>query len=649
MEQLNRHHICAGLLAHVDAGKTTLTERLLAHSGAIRNPGSVDAGTTHSDTLPVERRRGISVKATCMRFSHNGTQIDLIDTPGHADFSAEVERSVWALDLAVLVVCSVEGVQPQTELLFSALKKQNIPVIFFLNKTDRVGADPKGTLAQIRRLLTPKAVFMDDTDAITDLLCDEDENMLERYLEGEVFSDTFLQEKLCRKAGKGLLYPVLSGSALRDEGVERLMDAMVACAPNPKQINELSGIVFAAQQHKTLGRGLWVRLYGGSLENRNSIMIPDRTDPFTLEETHKQLKITQIWSPDGSPSGKISAGEIGIVYGLGDTAIGTVLGKPELLPRKVAPGSLRTPVITVQAIPEKPEEMQALRQACEILAGEDPMLKTRFIRSLEELHISVMGTIQLEILEELLRERFSLNVRFGDPAIIYKETISQVAEGYVAYLAPKPCWAILRFKIEPGGRGSGVQFSSTVPVRTIQARYQNQVAQAIPLALNQGRLGWEVTDVKITLIDGGEHKFHTHPLDFIVATPMAIQDGLVKGGSTLLEPILDIRFLLPQECVGKVMSDINTMRGEVVQSFGEGDRVILDALVPVGTSLDYAVTLASSTGGRGAMSIQLHGYRECPLELGAVTPRRSVDPLDTSKYILAARSALEGGIFNMDQ
>ena len=310
---------------------------------------------------------------------------------------------------------------------------------------------------------------------------------------------------------------------------------------------------------------------------------------------------------------------------------------------------MRTPVITVQAIPEKPEEMQALRQACEILAGEDPMLKTRFIRSLEELHISVMGTIQLEILEELLRERFSLNVRFGDPAIIYKETISRVAEGYVAYLAPKPCWAILRFKIEPGERGSGVQFSSRVPVRTIQARYQNQVAQAIPLALNQGRLGWEVTDVKITLIDGGEHKFHTHPLDFIVATPMAIQDGLVKGGSTLLEPILDIRFLLPQECVGKVMSDINTMRGEVVQSFGEGDRVILDALVPVSTSLDYAVTLASSTGGRGAMSIQLHGYRECPLELGAVTPRRSVDPLDTSKYILAARSALEGGIFNTDQ
>lgn len=648
-EQPKKIHICAGLLAHVDAGKTTLTERLLAHSGTIRNPGSVDAGTTHSDTLPVERRRGISVKAACMRFSHKDAQIDLIDTPGHADFSAEVERSVWALDMAVVVVCSVEGVQPQTELLFSALKRQNIPVIFFLNKTDRAGADPKGVLKQIHQLLTPKAVFMDDAEAVTDLLCDEDESMLERYLEGETFPDSFLHRKLCKLAGSGRAYPVLTGSALRDEGVEALMDAMVDCAPSPRPISELCGIIFAAQQHKTLGRGLWVRLYGGTLENRSSILVPDGTDPLTQEEKTKQLKITQIWSADGAPVGKVSAGEIGILYGLGNTPIGTILGDSSLLPRKIAPGSLRTPVITVQAIPEKAEQIQALRLACEILAGEDPMLQTKYIRSLDELHLSVMGTIQLEILQELLKERFELNIHFGEPAIIYKETISEAAEGYVAYLAPKPCWAILRFKIEPAERGSGVQFSSTVPVRTIQARYQNQVAQAIPLALNQGRLGWEVTDVKITLIDGGEHKFHTHPLDFIVATPMAIQDGLAKGGSTLLEPILEIRFLLPQDCVGRVMSDVNTMRGEVLQSFGEGDRVILDALVPVSTSLDYAVTLASATSGRGAMSIRLHGYRDCSLELGAVTPRRSVDPLDTSKYILAARSALEGGIFHLDQ
>ena len=236
---------------------------------------------------------------------------------------------------------------------------------------------------------------------------------------------------------------------------------------------------------------------------------------------------------------------------------------------------------------------------------------------------------------------------FTPPAIIYRETVAQSCEGYVAYLAPKPCWAILKFRIDPAPRGSGVTYSSQVPVRTVKAQYQNQVAQAIPLALSQGRLGWQVTDVNITLIDGGDHQFHTHPLDFIVATPMAIQDGLRNGGSILLEPILDVRFLLPPESVGRVISDVSTMRGEVIDSFSDGERMILNARIPVQTSLDYSITLASFTGGRGAMSVRLHGYRECPLELGTTNKRRNVDPLDTSKYILAARSALEGGIFNL--
>jgi len=644
-EQVKKTPCCTALLAHVDAGKTTLTERILSRSGVIRNPGSVDAGTAHTDTMSVERRRGISVKAACVRFRHKHIQFDLIDTPGHADFSAEVERSLQAMDAAVLVVCSVEGVQPQTELLFSVLKQHRIPVIFFLNKTDRAGSDPERVLAQIRRRLTPDALFLNDRDAMTDLLCDRDDALMERFLCGEMFSDTFLRQQVCCLAGRGELYPVLSGSALRDEGIAELMDAMADCAPPAMDAGSLCGVVFAAQQHKTLGRGLWIRLYGGHLENRTSVSIPSAS---AGESQENQLKITQIWTPDAVPSGALSAGEIGLVYGLGNTPIGTILGDRTLLPRNVAPGSLRTPVITVQAIPEKKEQMQNLRQACDILAGEDPMLNTQYIRSLDELHLQVMGTIQLEILEDVLLERFGLNVRFGEPAIIYKETIAAPAEGYVAYLAPKPCWAILRFRIEPGPRGSGVQFTSQVPVQTIQTRYQNQVAQAIPLALNQGRLGWEVTDVKITLLDGGEHKFHTHPLDFVVATPMAIQDGLRNGGSALLEPILEVRFLLPQECVGRVMNDVNSMRGQVLDSISDGDRVILNALVPVSTSLEYAVTLATATGGRGAMSIRLHGYRECPLELGATTPRRSTDPLDTSKYILAARSALEGGIFTMD-
>jgi len=637
-----------GIFAHVDAGKTTLSEGILAHAGAIRNVGSVDTGTAHTDLLPVERRRGISVKATCICFDYGDTHIQLIDTPGHVDFSAEVERSLWALDAAVLVVCAVEGVQPHTELLFSALEKQGIPVIFFLNKLDREGADPEQVLGQIQRLLSDKAVDICSTEALTEALCDLEEGLLEAYLLNGEIQEELLYDKAADYARKAMLYPVFSGSALRDTGVDTLLDGIVRYFPEPFRQEHLCGVVFAAQQHKVLGRGLWVRLFGGTLENRSAVTLPDGIDPITGETRSKQVKISQIYRPDGVPSGKLDAGEIGLVYGLGDTPIGTVLGDAAILPRSVQPGSLRTPLITVQVIPEKPEQMQALRLACEVLSGEDPLLQMRFYRALNELHLQVMGVIQLEILQEELQTRFNLKVRFGEPAVIYKETIAAPAEGFVAYLAPKPCWAILRFLIEPGPRGSGVQFDSQVPVRTIQTRYQNQVAQAIPLALNQGRLGWEVTDVKITLLDGGEHKFHTHPLDFIVATPMAIQDGLRNGGSILLEPVLDTRFLLPPDCVGKVMNDVNTMRGQVLDSFSDGDRVILNALLPVKTSMDYAVTLAASTGGRGAMSVRLHGYRECDLDLGATTPRRAVDPLDTSKYILAARSALEGGIFTQD-
>ena len=636
-----------GIFAHVDAGKTTLSEQLLAHAGAIRVKGSVDSGTAHTDTLPVERRRGISVKATCVSFRHRDVPINLIDTPGHVDFTAEVERSLWALDAAILVVCAVEGVQPQTEVLFNAMAEQHIPVVFFLNKTDRAGADPQRVLGQIHRLLTKNAVILSDAEAVTELICDKDDTLFERYLNGETFEDSFLRQRLSRLSRNAEAYPVLCGSALRDEGVAPLLDAIVDFFPAPKACDSLCGVVFAAQHDRSLGRGVWIRLFGGSLENRMSVALPAGTDPITDEEKTESVKISQIFDPEGNPAGKLLPGGIGIVYGLGNVSIGHVLGNTALLPRRVEPGRLRTPLITVQVIPEKPEQMQALHQACTVLSGEDPLLRAEYIRSLNELHLQVMGTIQLEVLEELLLTRFDLKVTFTPPAIIYRETVARSCEGFVAYLAPKPCWAILKFRIDPAPRGSGVTFKSEVPVRTVKAQYQNQVAQAIPLALNQGRLGWQVTDVNITLIDGGDHQFHTHPLDFIVATPMAIQDGLRNGGSTLLEPILDVRFLLPPESVGRVISDVSTMRGEVLDSFSDGERMILNARIPVQSSLDYSITLASFTGGRGAMSVRLHGYRECPLELGATARRRNVDPLDTSKYILAARSALEGGIFDL--
>lgn len=637
-----------GIFAHVDAGKTTLSEQLLAHAGAIRQKGSVDQGTAHTDNLPIEQRRGISVKATCVRMNWRGVAIHLIDTPGHVDFSAEVERSLWALDAAVLVICSAEGVQPQTETLFHALREQQIPTVLFFNKLDRENADAEAVLSQARRLLSPDIAPLWDPEAVTEAVCNLDDGLLERYLSGQEPSDEEIRHTLRRLSCRGEIYPALKGSALRDDGVIGVLDAMVDLLPPPQAGNALCGVVFAAQQDRVLGRGVWVRLYGGRLENRTAMNLPAGVDPLTGEERLVQRKITQIRTVEGTDAGALCAGEIGVVYGLGDIPIGHVLGEAASLPRRVEPGRLRTPLVTVQAIPENPEQMQELRVACTTLSGEDPLLRVQYTRSLNQLQLHVMGGIQLEILQEELKTRFGLAVRFSKPAVIYRETIAQAAEGFVAYTMPKPCWAIMKFLIEPAPRGSGVTFASQVPVRELGLHYQHQVEQALPLALAQGRLGWQVTDVKITLLEGNSHQWHTHPLDFIVATPMGIQDGLRRGGSTLLEPILSIRFLLPADCVGRVMSDIALMRGEVTATQTQGDRVILNALVPVESSMDYATTLAAVTGGRGGMSVSLNGYRECPLELGSVAVRRSVDPLDTSKYILAARSALEGGIFDLE-
>lgn len=637
-----------GIFAHVDAGKTTLSEQLLLKAGAIRSAGSVDSGTAHTDTLEVERRRGISVRSSCVRLTWRGEAVNLIDTPGHADFSAEIERALWALDGAVIVVCSVEGVQPQTELLFEALRAQGLPVLFFINKLDRDTADAGRVMTQLRRRLSPRAALPGDRDGLIEALCDADDALMERFLEEGDLPDDALRPALAALARKGEVYPVLTGSALRGQGVEALLDGILDFLPPPDTtMDQLCGVAFAATADRLLGRGLWVRLYGGRLSNREAVTLPGRIDPLTGETSAVQSKITQIRGVDGADAGGLAAGEIGVVYGLGAMRVGQVLGDAALLPRKVRPGTLRAPLTTMRVEAEDPARARALAEACRALSDEDPLLEARYVPATGEMHMDAMGAIQLEILQEALRTRFGLGARFTNPTVIYRETIAREAVGYAEYTWPKPCWAILKFILKPAPRGGGVTFRSEVPAREILPRYQHQVEQALPLALAQGRLGWPVTDVEITLAGGSHHQFHTHPLDFIVATPWGIQDGLRAGGSVLLEPVLELRLRVPPEYTGRIISDVNAMRGEVIHVETADDFASMTALAPVSESLDYPTRLAQATAGRGSMSTRLHGYRECPMALGATAARRGVDPLDTSRYILAARSALEGGIFDI--
>ncbi|MBR6028060.1 MAG: TetM/TetW/TetO/TetS family tetracycline resistance ribosomal protection protein [Clostridia bacterium] len=635
-----------GVFAHVDAGKTTLTEALLLRSGAIREAGRVDAGTAHSDALPVERRRGISVRAKCVTLRWKDTALRLIDTPGHTDFAAEIERSLWALDGAVLVVSGAEGVQPQTGLLIEALRRQGLPFLCFISKTDMPQADAEEALRGLSRLV-PGAAPLWDAARLTEAVCGLDEGLMERYLSGDEPGAAEITDCLRALTRKGEACPVLKGSGLTGEGVEALLDAALTFLPAPPAGDgRLCGVAFAAEDNRVMGRGLWVRLYSGRLGSRDAVTLPGRVDPMTGKPALIQKKITQIRDADGVDTGALEAGDIGVVYGLGGTRVGQVLGEEALLPRRVTPGEMQPPLITVRVTPADESQGEALRKACEALSLDDPLLQTAWSRQTGEISLRAMGAVQLEILEEELRERFGLKAAFGALAILYRETIAQKAVGYAHYTMPKPCWAVIKLILEPLPRGSGVAFVSEAEVRYIAREYQNQVEQALPLALKQGRLGWPVTDLRVRLVGGEHHLVHTHPLDFIVATPWAVHDGLRRAGSVLLEPLLEIHFLLPADCVGRVMSDVALMRGEVIHTRADADRVTLTALVPAASSIDYPTRLAALSGGRAGMAVRLKGYRDCPLELGATAPRRSVDPLDTSRYILAARSALEGGIFD---
>ncbi len=641
-----------GIFAHVDAGKTTLSEQLLTISGAIRKSGSVDRGTAHTDRLAVERRRGISVQAACAPLNWKNIRINLIDTPGHADFAAEIERSMWVLDAAILLLSGTDGVQPQAELLMKSLRQQNIPTFIFINKMDRENADLPSLIEEAREKLDPRITVYSDDDSIMERIADEDEQALDDYLNGTVYERKQLIARLKSLFAQGKAFPLFSGSALTGRGVPELLDAVaeMACKDEMDTDGAPCGVVFALDNDQSLGRGAYVRLFSGTLRNRDQIELPViRESAYARSETTEQRKITQIrdLSVDGHGGdlGVLQAGEIGVIFGLGDVSVGQIIGDTSLLPRRLNQGQLREPLLMVKVLPENDAQRPALQKALTILSAEDPLLDVRY--ALGEAHIRVMGSIHLEILAERIRERFQLNVTFSESTIIYHETIREPVEGFCAYLAPKPCWAVIKFLIEPAPRGTGVTYRSEVHVRKIKARYQHQIEQGLANALRQGMMGWPVDDVHITLIDGEDHQFHTHPLDFIIAAPMALMDGLRRAETVLLEPVLELSISIPGDAGGRVMSEIVAMRGETKETLltGRAGEMQLIAEVPARTSMEFPTRLAALTGGRGLLTSRVCGYRECPIESGTSCPRIGVNPLDTSKYILAARSALESEIF----
>lgn len=683
MLQYSPEHIRnIGIVAHVDAGKTTLTEQLLYQSGAIRRAGSVDSGTTQTDWLSIERDRGISVRAAQTSLVWRDTLINLIDTPGHVDFAGEVERSLPALDAAVLVVSAVEGIQSHTENLWRALERLQIPVLFYINKLDRAGSHAGALTEALSSELGANVLPMqsvtgeesrncavrkrdDLTAAMTEACADFDDDIADAFLMGEEVKPETLTGALRRCIANRQIFPVFYGAAQMGVGVADLLDAVCDVLPSAadilsgegEQINadQPAAQIFRIEHDKTMGKIAHVRMYAGTLTARDAVTVSHVTANNTIienavpdEEASETPveKISQIRKFNGQryvDIGEVHAGDIAALCGLSSARVWDIIG--ELGDRRKRDFHIANAFLRVKVSPKTPAELIPLVNALRELAEEDPLIDCQWEKTEREILVSITGEIQLEVLSALLKERYGLEATFSPPSVIYKETPARAGDGFEAYTMPKPCWAIVGFRFEPLPLGSGVVYDGgRIPSNTCFYKYQTHIRQSFFRNLSQGMLGWEVTDFKATLTTAQHHTIHTHPLDFFVATPMAIMDGLRNTTTTLLEPFLKLRITAGSEYLGKTISDINAMRGTFDDPVIRGDRMILEASVPVATSLDYPVRLAALTGGKAILSTAFDGYRPVDVSLGATCPRRGINPLDRAKWILQARGAIQSTV-----
>lgn len=636
-----------GIVAHVDAGKTSITEQMLLCSGSLKTAGSVDRGTAHTDWLEVERRRGISVKAASTTFDWNGVQINLIDTPGHVDFAGEVERCLSILDAAVLVISAAEGIQAQTEILWKALRGLEIPTVIFINKIDRIGAEPLAVAREIRRKFSSGAVLLEtvtetggrtckvteaaDQAPLVEAVAEQDDAIAALYIEDRPISKEKLHAALKKTINGNKCFPILFGSAICGVGIKELLDCLTGWIdPEPPQEGGAAGVVYKVEHDAAMGRVAHIRLYGGRLQNRDSVTI----QPSGAVE--KVTQIRRVYAGKTEDTGRLEAGDIAAVYGLSSVKTGDRIGAFQ--PRSW--DGIANPLLTVQAYPVCAEELTSLSQALSQLSVEEPLLDFEWVKEEREMHLKIMGSIQLEIISTLLKDRYGLEAQFSKPSVIYKETPLGYGIGFESYTMPKPCWAVLKFEISPLPRGSGVKYSAAVRDDKLFYKYQRHVETAVPQALKQGLYNWEVTDLEIKLVDGEHHIEHTHPLDFFVATPMAVMNGLANTGTLLLEPYITARITVSEEFSGKVINDILQMRGSFDTPVIEKGTFTAEASLPVADSMDYPERLGILTGGKGTLTTRFEGYKACPKDFVRIRKRRGVNPLDRAKWILYARSAM---------
>ena len=594
-----RKQIVLGILAHVDSGKTTLSEAMLYRAGVTRRLGRVDYKDAFLDTDALEKARGITIFSKQALLTAGDTDITLLDTPGHVDFSTETERTLQVLDYAVLVVSGTDGVQSHTETLWRLLRRYHVPTFVFVNKMDLPGMERQELLAQLNRRLGEGFVDFGATQADRDealALCDE--NLMDRMLDAGQLQDADLIPAIARRH----VFPCWFGAALKLEGVDALLDGLDRYTRPAPALEAFGAKVFKVSQDEQGTRLTWLRVTGGELKVK--AQLTGEADGELWAEKANQLRLYS--GAKYTLTEAIGPGQVCAVTGLTKARPGEGLGaeRDSDLP-------VLEPVLSYQVLLPEGADVHAALGKLHRLEEEEPQLHVVWNETLGEIHVQLMGEIQLEVLRSLLAERFGLEVEFGPGGILYKETITEPMEG-VGHYEPLRHYAEVHLKLEPLPRGSGMQFAADCREEVLDKNWQRLVLTHLEEKQHLGVLtGSPLTDVKITLIAGRAHLKHTEGGDFRQATYRAVRQGLMLAKSQLLEPWYAFRLEVPAENIGRAMSDIQRMEGTFDPPESGEETAVLTGFAPVSTMRSYPMEVVSYTRGRGHLSLTLDGYRPC--------------------------------------
>lgn len=594
-----KKHLCMGILAHVDAGKTTLSEAMLYLSGAIRKLGRVDKKDAYLDTDAQERARGITIFSKQARFIWKDMGITLLDTPGHVDFSAEMERTLQVLDYAVLLVSGADGVQGHTETLWKLLEKHRIPTFLFVNKMDQPGTDKETLLSNMREYLSENCIDFgccDETFYENLAVCDE--TLLERYLE----SGELAQEDIVRLIAERKVFPVYFGSALKAEGVTELLDGISKFTEQRTYKEAFGASVFKITRDAQGIRLTHLKVTGGTLKVKELLTYTRGGERFAEKANQIRLYSGEKYETVQ----EAAAGSVCTVTGLSATYPGQGLGT-----QKYSEKPMLEPVLTYKLfLPDGVNFASALANIRK-LAEEEPELHPVWNETFKELHVQLMGEVQTEVLRTLLKERFDLDVTFGSGSIIYKETIENTVEG-IGHYEPLRHYAEVHLLLEPGEPGSGMTYFTDCSEDVLDRNWQRLILTHLEEKKHVGVLtGAELTDIRISVIGGRAHLKHTEGGDFRQSTYRAVRQGLMKAKSVLLEPYYEFRLELPMEFLGRAMTDMDQRFAKCEPPELYGDTAVLLGRAPVECLREYPLEVIAYSGGRGRITLTPCGYAPC--------------------------------------